>query len=181
MNDSLFGLTTYLLVLSLLAVGGLNGLLPELHRIVVEQESWLTTQQFSELFALCQAAPGPNSIFITVLGFELGGLAGALITTTAFTLPAFFVAYYAMRLWVSMGDRHWFYVVRRGLMPITVGLILSSAWFIANTTAVSTPHLFVTMTTASLVHYRACSPALLILGSGVFGGAVEWIRSGLPI
>jgi hypothetical protein len=37
------------------------------------------------------------------------------------------------------------------------------------------------MTTASLVHYRACSPALLILGSGVFGGAVEWIRSGLPI
>ena len=60
MSDSLFGLTSYLLVLSLLAVGGLNGMLPELHRIIVEQEGWLTTQQFSELFALCQAAPGPG-------------------------------------------------------------------------------------------------------------------------
>jgi len=181
MSDSLFGLTSYLLILSLLAVGGLNGMLPELHRIIVEQEGWLTTQQFSELFALCQAAPGPNSIFITVLGFELAGALGALVTTTAFTLPAFFVAYYAMRLWVAMGERRWFYVIRRGLMPITVGLIISSAWFIAHTTAVSMTHLFIILISASLVHYRRSSPAVLILSAGVLGGFVAWIRSGALI
>ena len=181
MSDSLFGLTSYLLVLSLLAVGGLNGMLPELHRIIVEQEGWLTTQQFSELFALCQAAPGPNSIFISVLGFELAGLLGAFVTTIAFTLPAFFVAYYAMRLWVIMGERRWFHVIRRGLMPITVGLILSSAWFIAHTTAVSVTHLFVTAISAYLVHYQRSSPAILILRAGALGGIIELIRSGLLV
>ena len=177
MSETLLSLTLYLTLLSLFAVGGLNGMLPELHRILVDKEGWLTTQQFSELFALCQAAPGPNSIFISVLGFEIGGLIGALVTTVAFTLPAFFIAYLMMRVWVVSGEQRWFVVIRKGLTPITVGLIVSSAWFIAETTAVDPTNVIVTCVAVFLISRYRTSPAALICVAGIFGGSYELFLS----
>ena len=65
--------------LSLVAVGGINAILPEVHRAVVEVEHWMTSAEFAELFALAQLAPGPNAMVIALIGWKVAGVPGAFV------------------------------------------------------------------------------------------------------
>ena len=62
--------------LSLLAVGGVNSTLPQIARDVVTEHHWLTAAQFAQLFAIANAAPGPNVMISTMIGAHLAGIAG---------------------------------------------------------------------------------------------------------
>ncbi len=74
-------------LMSLLAVGGANTVLPEMHRFVVDNEGWMTHAQFAEMFGIAQAAPGPNMLFVTMIGWKVAGFPGALTATLAMTVP----------------------------------------------------------------------------------------------
>ena len=78
----------YFLLLSLLSVGGVNTVIPEMQRIVVETERWLTGAEFTQLFALSQAAPGPNVLITSLVGWKVAGLAGAFVALGGFCFPA---------------------------------------------------------------------------------------------
>lgn len=70
-------------VLSLLAVGGVTSVLPEVHRVVVDVHGWLTDAEFTRMFALAQANPGPNMLIVTLIGWRVAGLPGALTATSS--------------------------------------------------------------------------------------------------
>ena len=74
-------------VLSFVAFGGATALLPEMHRVVVLEHGWLDDTTFTHLYAIAQAAPGPNVLVVTLIGWKVAGLAGALATTLAMCLP----------------------------------------------------------------------------------------------
>ena len=69
--------------LSLIAFGGGNTILPEMQRQVVDIHHWMTAQEFSALFAMAQAAPGPNMMIVPLVGWHVAGLSGLLVTSTA--------------------------------------------------------------------------------------------------
>jgi chromate transporter len=75
-------------VLSLIAVGGAITVLPEMHRSVVEVHGWMSGAQFAELFALAQAAPGPNILVVSLIGWKVAGMAGAVVATAAVCGPS---------------------------------------------------------------------------------------------
>ena len=68
--------------LSLLAIGGINALLPEIHRVVVDVEGWMTSAEFADLFALAQIAPGPNAMVVSLIGWKAAGVLGAFVATS---------------------------------------------------------------------------------------------------
>ena len=74
--------------MSLFAIGGANGAIPEMHRLVVETRGWMTDRQFADMFALAQVTPGPNVIIVALIGYHVAGIGGALVTTRA-ALAAF--------------------------------------------------------------------------------------------
>jgi hypothetical protein len=74
-------------LLSFVAFGGATALLPEMHRVVVDNHHWLDDTTFTHLYAIAQAAPGPNVLVVTLIGWEVAGLAGALAATLAMCLP----------------------------------------------------------------------------------------------
>ena len=84
----MLGLFAHFLVLSLLAVGGAITTVPDMHRYIVVQQHWLTDAQFTASIALAQAAPGPNVLFVAVLGWNLAGAWGALATMAGNLLPS---------------------------------------------------------------------------------------------
>ena len=84
----LLGLFAHFLVLSLLAVGGAITTVPDMHRYIVVQQHWLTDAQFTASIALAQAAPGPNVLFVAVLGWNVAGAWGALATMAGNLLPS---------------------------------------------------------------------------------------------
>lgn len=70
--SALFG---HFLVLSLLSVGGAITTAPDMHRYLVVDQGWLNDAQFTASVALAQAAPGPNVLFVAILGWNVAGAA----------------------------------------------------------------------------------------------------------
>jgi chromate transporter len=113
--------------LSLMAFGGGNAVLPEMQRRVVEVQHWVTPQEFSALFALAQAAPGPNMMIVPLIGWHVAGFWGLVVTSVAKFLPASLITGFMVTLWERFRDRPWRKIVQAGLVPVTAGLVAASA------------------------------------------------------
>ena len=74
-HDAL-AMALHFMLLSVMAVGGAVSTAPEMQRFVVTQQHWLTHGQFNASIALAQAAPGPNLLFVTLVGWQIGWQAG---------------------------------------------------------------------------------------------------------
>ncbi len=124
-------LFAHFLLLSMLAVGGAIATAPDMHRYLVEERGWLGDEQFTASVALAQAAPGPNLLFVAVLGWNLAGFAGVAVTMAGILLPSTTVALLASR-WAR--ERREAIGVRAfvaGMAPITLGLLLATGWLLA--------------------------------------------------
>ena len=114
--------------LSLLAVGGVNSTLPAIARQVVDVHHWATPQQFAQLFAIAQAAPGPNMLVVALIGARVAGIWGGLVASLAIILPAGILVMLVSRLWDRHRERRWRRVAQAAILPITAGLVLAAAW-----------------------------------------------------
>ncbi|MGC6387395.1 chromate transporter [Ewingella sp. S1.OA.A_B6] len=121
--------------LSLLAFGGGNTILPEMQRAVVDVHHWMNAQEFSALFALAQAAPGPNMMIVPLIGWQVAGWSGLLVSSLAKFGPSSIVTLIVMGGWKRYKDKPWRQVIQRGLVPVTVGLVVSSGLLIAKASA----------------------------------------------
>jgi hypothetical protein len=88
---AILSLISFFSVLSILSIGGSNSVVPEMARHAVEVEHWLTAAQFTNIFAISQAAPGPSNLIVALIGFKVAGFWGALVAQLAMTLPAAFI------------------------------------------------------------------------------------------
>jgi chromate transporter len=132
MSALLISLAVIFTQLSLLAFGGGNTILPEMQRQVVDVHRWMTAQQFSALFALAQAAPGPNMMIVPLVGWRVAGWSGVLVSSLAKFGPSSIVTGIVLGLWRRFKDKPWRRIVQAGLVPMTVGLVASSAALIAS-------------------------------------------------
>lgn len=121
--------------LSLLAFGGGNAILPEMQYQVVEVHHWLTAAEFSTMFAIAQAAPGPNMMIVPLIGWHVAGPAGLLVTLVAKFIPSSVITIFVLKSWHRFKHHPLFGRFQQALKPITVGLILVSAWIIADAAA----------------------------------------------
>ena len=129
--DVLGHLLWQFMVLSLVAIGGANAALPEIHRQVVEIGQWMNDRQFSELFAIAQAAPGPNVIVVTLIGWKIAGLAGAVITTVGICGPSSIIAFLVERLSYRFNASPAKRILQQSFAPITIGIVLASGYLLA--------------------------------------------------
>lgn len=128
-------LLLHFLTLSFLAIGGVNSVIPEIHRLVVDTHHWMDASTFSALFAIAQAAPGPNMLIVTLIGWQVAGALGATVTTLAMCGPSSLLAWAAGRFWLGQGHLSgWRRTVQHGLGAVTIGLVFASGALLANTT-----------------------------------------------
>jgi chromate transporter len=172
--DHTVSLVLHLMLLSLLAIGGVSTILPDLHRFVVVDRSWVTNEQFIALFALAQAAPGPNLIFVTLIGWQVSGLVGALAATAAICGPATLIAYVVTRLSTQWQHLRWFKTLRSGLVPVTTGLMIASAWLLTAAAGSSALSYAITAVTALVMLTTRINPLWLLAVAGGMGVA-GWI------
>ena len=155
--------------LSLLAFGGGNSVLPEMQRRMVEVHGWMTAAQFNALFALAQAAPGPNMMVATLLGWRVAGFWGAVAATAAMFGPSSVVTAVALGVWERFRLAPWRRAVQAGLMPVTVGLVAAGAALIASTAAATPALAGVTAAVAALSVATRLHPLWLLGAGAVFG------------
>lgn len=151
----LFDLAWQFAALALMSIGGIIAVVPEMHAAVVERHQWMAAQDFVTLFALAQAAPGPNVIVVTLIGWRVAGGLGALVATVAVSTPSFLITYGASRIWRSVSGKVWYRVCERGMAPVTIGLILSSGLLLSTVAIDHWGSLAITvLTVLSLLKWR---------------------------
>lgn len=159
--------------LSLIAIGGGIAVLPEMQRIVVDNHGWMSAATFTDLFALAQAAPGPNVLFVAVLGYQAAGLAGAAATLGGIMAPSTTVALLVARWGRARQDWRVVRAFRAGMAPVTIALLASTGWILAAETP-GRAHLALTAAAAVAV-WRTKIHLLALLGAGTIAGAFGWI------
>jgi chromate transporter len=127
----LMGLFGHFLLLSLLSIGGAITTAPDMHRYLVSEQHWLTDDQFTASIALAQAAPGPNVLFVAVVGWNVAGPAGALATMMGILLPSTTLALWATRWGAQRRETRGVQAFTSGMAPITLGLLLATGSVLA--------------------------------------------------
>ena len=157
--------------LSLLAIGGINALLPEIHRVAVDVEGWMTSAEFADLFALAQLAPGPNAMVISLLGWKVAGVAGAFVATIAACGPSSLLCFFAMRGLERMRNGETRAVLQRALAPVAIGLILASGYTLARAADHSPGALLLTVAATAAIAFTRVNPVWILAAAAAAGVA----------
>lgn len=167
--ESLAGIAQHFLVLSLLTIGGVTAVLPEMHREAVELRRWMTDAEFASLFAIAQATPGPNMLVVTLVGWRVAGFAGGLVATAAMCVPTSLLTYLTLRLWDRFKARPWRTAVQNGLTPIMIGLVAASAYLLTRATSLGWATLAIAIGTAVLCCATRINPIWAMAGASALG------------
>jgi len=159
-------------LLSLLAVGGGAAVLPEMKETVVGQMHWLTDDQFVEVYSLGQLAPGPNMLMVQIIGERIAGIPGALVALVGFFLPASLLTYGAGKLWDRLDGWPWRESIRRGLAPVSIGLMLAGTITIAKIAVTDPRTIAMAGAVTVILLWRSVNPAWLIIGCAALGAAL---------
>jgi chromate transporter len=162
-------LAAHFALLSLVAIGGANVVVPDIHRFVVEGQGWMSGPEFAQLFAIAQAAPGPNVIVVTLIGWQVAGFAGALVATAAMTGPTCLLTYGVSRVWDRFRDKPWRKAVQAGLVPITVGLVLATGYILTRAADHDAAAYALTAATAIILVATRLNPLWLLAAGAVLG------------
>ncbi|MBB1653347.1 MULTISPECIES: chromate transporter [Delftia] len=184
-------LLLYFLTLSLMAVGGAIATAPDMHRFLVDGHGWLSEAQFSSSIAIAQAAPGPNVLFIALLGWNLGlnagggtgplawafGALGVTICMVGILLPSSLLAWQASRWGQRNKNRRGVRAFKQGMGPLVIGLLLATGWLLGSASGRPAQdwRLWLLTLACALLVWRTRIHLLWLLGAGALLGALGWI------
>jgi len=186
-------LFNHFMSLSLLAVGGAIITAPDIHRFLVDENQWLTEQQFSSSIALAQSAPGPNVLFVGLMGWNVGlnagaGLGGGWISVAlsalgmflsllGIMLPSSVLTYTATRWAHKHRDNRGVRAFKLGMAPVVIALLVSTGWLLTashNQPTRDWPLWLLTLVAMGLV-WRTKIHLLWLIGAGAIIGALGWV------
>ncbi len=186
-------LFTHFLTLSLLAVGGAITTAPDMHRYLVTDQRWLTEAQFTSSIALAQAAPGPNVLFVALMGWNVGlnaggglgagwhaaalGLAGVGIAMAGILLPSSVLTYSATQWAHRNRELRAVRAFKTGMAPVVIALLIATGWLLTathNQPARDWP-LWLLTAASALIVWRTKVHLLWLLGAGAVAGVLGWV------
>ena len=180
----------YYISISLLAVGGAIATAPDMHRFLVERQGWLTDLQFNASIAIAQAAPGPNVLFIALLGWNVGinaggagpagwasGALGMVLSMVGIMLPSTTLTWLATRWGHRNRERRGVRAFKQGMAPVVIGLLLATAWLLgsAHGNPATDWALWLLTAVCALLVWRTRLHLLWLLGAGALLGALGWV------
>jgi chromate transporter len=167
----LLSLVTLFVPLSLVSVGGGQTLVAEIHQQVVDNHHWLTETQFVDAFAISRMAPGPGTLLVTLLGWDVAGLWGAIVASLAIFVPSALLVYGLARLWARYRGARWQIALEAGLRPVAAGMILASVLVLLQALEGGWPARCIAIGSTALLMVTRINPiAVMALGAVVFIG-----------
>ena len=171
MIEALVDLFVQFCLLNFVAFGGVTATLPEIHRLVVDQRHWMDAATFAHLFAIAQAAPGPNLLFVSLIGWQVAGIPGGIAATLGICLPVSTAIYFLYRHWEKFRAAPWSEAIETGITPLAVGLVCTSGWFVVTSAKLDPRGILLTALCAWVLATRRWHPLWLLTAGGLAGAA----------
>lgn len=182
--DDWLGLLVHFLMLSLMQFGGAISVTADMQRYLVEDKGWLSQSQFSDSIALAQAAPGPNVLFVALMGWNLGmntgslgaAFAGVALTMLGILLPSSLLNYQVAQWGHRNRELRAVRAFRLGMAPVVIGMLLATSWLLAGAgTEPSGWPLWLLAALSCLIVWRTRLHLLWVLGAGALLGALGFV------
>jgi chromate transporter len=173
-TQALLALFAHFLSLSIFATGGGMALASDMHRYVVEEHGYLTHTEFVNSIALAQAAPGPNILFVTVMGWQMAGLPGAVVTTMGLSLPALVFPMLISRASRLAQFNRLIQALKRGLGPIALGLMGATCYLLARQAPGPWLGMAFIAVSVALLTLTRLPPVVVIAAAGAAGSVLPW-------
>jgi chromate transporter len=167
----ILALFLHFLMLSGLTIGGTQTVMPDMYRYLVEVNGWITPKQFTDAYALAQAAPGPNVMYVTLLGWQVAGWMGALATMLGIIIPSTIMTLTFARAVASYPDTPLVRAIRRGLAPVAIGLTFASGWILMQSINHDWRGYLITALTGAIVLRTQVNPLWLVAAGTIAGAA----------
>ena len=165
-------LTAHLALVSSISFGGFPTVLPDVRNFVVATHGWMTDQEFANFFAIAQSVPGPNMILMmSFVGWKVWGFSGALASAVATSGPPCAIYFTGYRLWDRFRDAPWQRIVRLGLVPVTMGIVIASGCVMARAADTGWRTAGLTIAAAAITLATRFNPMWMLLVGGILGGA----------
>jgi chromate transporter len=171
-EEAVWGLVRIFVPLSLLSIGGAPSILAEMEHQTVDVYGWLTQRDFVDLFAISRAAPGPGTLLVTLIGWKVAGLLGAIAASVAFYLPTSLILYGVATVWRRYRSAPWREPVEHGLAPIAIGLIFAGAYAILQATPGGLLTFGTTAVAVALLLWKPINPIILLSGAALTYGSI---------
>jgi chromate transporter len=179
--------------LSLLAVGGAMTTAPDIYRFLIDKNHWITPAQFSAAVTLGQAAPGPNVLFIALLGWYVGlnasgglgmgntaiisALWGVLVVMVGIIVPSSVLTYTATQWAQRNRELRAVKAFKAGMAPMVVALMFATGWLLISVH--DQPHtdaaLWLLTAVTTLLVWKTRVHLLVLLAVGGVLGALGWL------
>jgi len=164
-------LTAHLALASSISFDGFPTVLPDVRNFVVGTHGWMTNQEFANLFAMAQSIPGPNMILMmSFVGWKVWGFPGAVASAFATFGPPCTMYFAAYRAWDRFRDNRWQPIVRAGLAPVIMGLVIASGTIMARAADTSWWAVAVTIAAAAITLATRLGPIWMLLVGAALGG-----------
>jgi chromate transporter len=170
-GNQLFTLLWTFGMLSLFAVGGALSAIPEMHRLAVDVNHWMSDRQFADMVAIAQLSPGPNVLVVVLIGFHVAGIPGGLVATLGMCGPSATVAYIVSRAMERSRDAQWPQLVQSGLVPVSIGLMAASAMILGLSAGTSWVAAVLVAASALVTLLTRLHPLLMLGVGGCLGFA----------
>ena len=170
-SNPVFALALTFATMSLFAVGGANSAIPEMHRIAVDVNHWLTDKQFTDVYAIAQLSPGPNVLIVTLIGYSVAGILGALVATLAMCVPTAVLALIVSRFLTRASQSRWPSIIQAALVPLSIGLMGASGFILARSSDQTVVAALVTVGAAVLASVTKLNPLWMLVAGGCLGFA----------
>ena len=170
-SNPVFALALTFATMSLFAVGGANSAIPEMHRVAVDVNHWLTDKQFTDVYAIAQLSPGPNVLIVTLIGYSVAGVLGALVATLAMCVPTAVLALIVSRFLTRSSQSRWPSIIQAALVPLSIGLMGASGFILARSSDQTVVAALVTVGAAVLASVTKLNPLWMLVVGGCLGFA----------
>lgn len=157
-------------------IGGGYAMIPIIQREVVEKNKWISEEDFLDVLAISQSAPGILAVNISIfLGYRLRGTRGSIVATLGSALPSFLIILLIAMFFAGYQDNPAVVSMFKGIRPVVVSLIAVPMINMAKKAKLNIYTGILAAATALLIVFLNVSPLYILLVTGViFTTVTTW-------
>lgn len=151
-------------------IGGGYAMLPLIERDVVTRNGWVDSEEFLDMIAIAQSAPGVLTINSAIIvGYKIARMPGALVATLGAALPSFIIIVVIASFFIRFGQNRLVESFMRGARPAVVALLFYAAYSMGRKGIKDIPGMGVGLVGLVLLAFLGAHPILVIIMGGVAG------------
>lgn len=157
--------------------GGGYAMIPLIQKEVVNNKNWIDKNEFIDMLAMAQSAPGVMAINTSIfIGYKIRGFKGSVVAALGTALPSFIIILLIAMVFTNFRTNETVERIFKGIRPAVVALIAAPLYNMAKSAGVTWKTIIIPIVAVLLIAWLGVSPIWVVLAAivgGIFYGMFQ--------